>query len=153
MIFKFRCYVYLDDETNKWERVRVFKINMQQGLAEVYFCDMPQYRIINIQCLMEIHPEFCVWTAQGFPSHLIHIRPVGGGFIWSKVAVDYFKKLVEGKVFKTLVMSRTEERMPEAFPDNINYVGLAMINRDQGTRYTLQAEMVTAGYAEATGIL
>jgi hypothetical protein len=88
----------------------------------------------------------------GFRTHLIHIRPKGGGYIWSQQAVDYFRSLVVGKTFRTIVLERTETPMPEGFPGTMLHIGVVMIQREPLGDETVQAAMVKAGFAEATGL-
>jgi hypothetical protein len=87
----------------------------------------------------------------GFRTHLVHIRPKEGGYIWSQEAVEYFRSLVEGRTFRTIVIERTETPMPEGFPGTMLHIGVVMIQREPLANETLQAAMVQAGFAEATG--
>lgn len=152
-VHKFRCYVHYDPDRKKWERVRVFKVNGDRRICEIFFCDLGFFRVVGFDTLMEIKPEFAAWTSQGVIAHLTDIQPVGGGCLWPSAAVQYFKQLVEGKVFKTIVMTRSEFPLPEGFPDVITYNGVVMVQRKPLGEMTIQAALVKAGFAEPAGVL
>jgi hypothetical protein len=121
--------------------------------AEIYLFEYNEFRIVPRSAIMELAQEFTMWSAQAFPSHLINLSPPNASVYWPKESVDYFKKLVDGKSFYCIVLSRSESQLPEGFPENIEYLGVSLLQRDPVGQLTLQAEMVRAGMADATGCL
>jgi len=153
VLLKYRCYAFHDPETGMWERVRVMKYDTRSEIAEIYMFEHTEFRIAHKRHMMELNPEFSTWAAYGYPTHLLNIKPANGALCWSREAVDYFKKLVKGKSFSTIVITRTIIPFPEGFPEVIEFLAVCMIQRSPKKNITLQAEMVKAGFAEATGVL
>lgn len=108
--------------------------------------------LIDCECLNFFYVlTIKIWTAQSFPTHLLNIQPKDNAQFWSPEACKFFKELVEGKTFQTVVVARTSVKFPEGFPEHVEYNGVCMIQRN--TRVTVQGELVRAGFAELTGPL
>lgn len=59
-LLKYRCYAYLDSNTEQWERVRVMKYDTKTQRAEVYLYEHNEFRIVPKSSFMELSPEFAV---------------------------------------------------------------------------------------------
>lgn len=97
-MLKNRYYVWCDNRSGQWHRVKVVRVDAPPGKCFVYRIDHGDHLLVDIESMMEMDLSLYDLPCRVVKAHLIHLKPAQGHYWWDSCA-ELFQELLGNTKF------------------------------------------------------